>query len=157
MSRRPPGGDDASERRVPRRAPSKDAAMGNAPQTLDSARARHDALAALHAGAVDACRRAADMCARRMLRALGDHDGERMRLAMDGVEIFGATAGVVARRSPYAVSALQLCETVALGCATAFERDEAGDPIAQACRDCARACRALRTSVAPVRMHGTAA
>jgi len=157
MPRGSPSDDDASERRVPRRAPSEDAAMGIAPHSLDSARARLDALAALHAGAIDACRHAADTCARRMLRALGDHDSERMRLAMDGVEIFGATAGVVARRSPYAVSALQLCETVALGCATAFERDEADDPVVQACRDCARACRALRTSVAPVRMHGTAA
>ena len=131
--------------------------MADVPQSLDSARARHEALAALHASAVDACRRAVDACAQRMLRALGDHDDARMRLAMDGVEIFGATAGIVARRSPYAVSALQLCETVALGCATAFERDEAGDATARACRECARACRALRTSVAPVRMHGTAA
>ena len=131
--------------------------MADVPQSLESARARHERARALHASAVDACRHAVDACAQRMLRALGDHDDARMRLAMDGVEIFGATAGVVARRSPYAVSALQLCETVALGCATAFERDEAGDATARACRECARACRALRTSVAPVRMHGTAA
>ena len=131
--------------------------MSPAPISLDDARAVHDALASLHASAIDACRRAADACALLMLRGVGEHDDARVRLAMDGVEIFGATAGVVMRRSPYAVCALRLCETVALGCATAFERDEAGDATAQACRECARACRALRTSVAPVRMHGAAA
>ena len=39
----------------------------------------------------------------------------------------------------------------------AYPRDEAGDATAHACRECARACRALRTSVARVRMHGVAA
>lgn len=125
--------------------------------TLDDARARHDALAALHANAIDACRRAADACARLMLRGLGENDDAHVRLAMDAVEVFGTTAGVVTRRGPYAVCALALCETVALGCATAFERDASGNATAKACRDCARACRALRTSVAPVRMHGVAA
>ena len=131
--------------------------MSPAPTSLDAARARQEALETAHADAIDACRRAADACALRMLRGFGEDDAARVRLAMDGVEIFGATAGVVMRRSPYAVSALALCEAVALGCATAFERDAAGDATAQACRDCARACRALRTSVAPVRMHGAAA
>ena len=125
--------------------------------TLDEARARQDALAALHSAAIDACRRAADACARLMLRDMSEHADARARLAMDAVEIFGTTAGVVARRSPYAVCTLALCETVALGCATAFERDARGDATATACRECARACRALRTSVAPVRMHGVAA
>ena len=129
--------------------------------TLDDARARHEALAALHANAIDACRRAAHACAHRMLRDLGENADARARLAMDAVEIFGTTASVVTRRSPYVVCALALCETVALGCATAFEQDASGDAsggaTAQACRECARACRALRTSVAPVRMHGAAA
>ena len=131
--------------------------MTEARSSLDDARARHDALEALQAAAIDACKRAADACALRMMRGLGENADERVRLAMDGVEIFGATANVAMRRSPYAVCALALCETVALGCAHAFERDEAGDATAQACRECARACRALRTSVAPVRMHGVAA
>ena len=131
--------------------------MPDVPTSLSDARARNEALAILHTNAIDACRHAADACAMRMLRGLGENADERVRLAMDGVEIFGATAGVVMRRSPYAVCALQLCESVALGCATAFERDEAGDATAEACRECARACRALRTSVAPVRMHGAAA
>ncbi len=39
--------------------------------TLDHARARHDATALLHAAAIDACRRAVDACARRMLAATG--------------------------------------------------------------------------------------
>ncbi|HET9341192.1 MAG TPA: hypothetical protein VFQ55_19470 [Casimicrobiaceae bacterium] len=125
--------------------------------TLDDARARHDALAALHANAIDACRRAAHACAQRMLRDQGEEADARMRLAMDAVEIFGTTAGVATRRSPYVVCTLALCETVALGCALAFERDAEGDATARACRECARACRALRTSVAPVRMHGAAA
>ena len=126
--------------------------------SLDDARGRHEALAALHATAIDACRRAADACAQLMLRHVGDNADAHLRLAMDAVEIFGTTAGVVTRRSPYAVCSLALCETVALGCATAFERDASGgDATAQACRECARACRALRTSVAPVRMHGVAA
>jgi len=125
--------------------------------SLDDARARHEALAALHATAIDACRRAADACARLMLRHVGENADAHARLAMDAVEIFGTTAGVVTRRSPYAVCALALCETVALGCATAFERDPSGDATGEACRECARACRALRTSVAPVRMHGVAA
>jgi len=103
--------------------------------SLDDARGRHEALAALHATAIDACRRAADACAQLMLRHVGDNADAHLRLAMDA-----------------------LCETVALGCATAFERDASGgDATAQACRECARACRALRTSVAPVRMHGVAA
>ena len=131
--------------------------MTDALPSLDDARARHDALETLHAAAIDACKRAADACAHRMLRGLGENADERVRLAMDGVEIFGATANVVMRRSPYVVCALVLCETVALGCAHAFERDETGDATARACRECARACRALRTSVAPVRMHGVAA
>jgi hypothetical protein len=145
-------------RRVAVRRPFHgDDAMPDALPSLDDARARQDALAALHAAAIDACRNAADACAQRMLRCLGENADACVRLAMDGIEIFGSTANVVMRRSPYAVSALVLCETVALGCAHAFERDETGDATARACRECARACRALRTSVAPVRMHGVAA
>ena len=83
--------------------------MTNTLTSLDDARARHGALEALHAAAVDACRRAADACAKRMLRDLGDNADARVRLAMDGVEIFGATANVAMRRSPYAVCALALC------------------------------------------------
>ena len=125
--------------------------------TLDDARARRDALAALHSTAIDACRRAADACAHLMLRGMGDNADAHVRLAMDAVEIFGTTAGVLTRRSPNSLCALAACETVAPGCAKAFERDAAGDTTAQACRECVRACCALRTSVAPVRMHGAAA
>ena len=90
-----------------------------------------------------------------MLAATGRAEGadDRARLAMDGVEVFGATAGVLARSSPYATAALALAEALAEGCAIAFERDTGGDPVAHECRDCARACRALRTSVAPARLR----
>ena len=123
--------------------------------TLDEARARHDATARLHAAAIDACRRAADACARRMLASTGDAGGtdDRMRLAMDGVEVLGATAGVLARSSPHSTSALALAEAVAEGCAIAFDRGGGEDETARACRECARACRALRTSVAPARLR----
>lgn len=131
--------------------------MPDVPTSLDDARARQAAFASLHADAIDACRRAADACALRMLRDIGENADARVRLAMDGIEVFGATAGVVTRRGPYAMGALALCESVALGCAIAFERDEANDATAQACRECARACRALRTSVAPVRVQVAAA
>lgn len=119
--------------------------------TLDDARARHEAMAIAQSAAIDACRRAADACALRFLAATGDPDSdERVRLAMDGVEVFGATAGVLARRSPYATSTLALCEDVARGCAIAFEGDGRGEAVVAACRECARCCRALRTSVASV-------
>jgi hypothetical protein len=123
--------------------------------TLDHARARHDATALLRAAAIDACRRAVDACARRMLAATGTADDvdDRLRLAMDGVEVLGATAGMLARASPHATSALSLAESVAEGCAIAFERDGENDPTARACRECARSCRALRTSVAPARLR----
>ncbi len=123
--------------------------------TLDEARARQDAAASLHAAAVGACRRAADACARRMLAATGRAEGadDRARLAMDGVEVFGATAGVLERGSPYATAALALAETLAEGCAIAFDRDET----ARACRECARACGALRASVARARLRSAGA
>jgi len=123
--------------------------------TLDETRARRDATASLHAAAIDACRRAADACARRMLGATGGADGVdgRVRLAMDGVEVLGTTAGVLARSSPYSTAALALAEAVAEGCAIAFERDGESDEAVRACRECARSCRALRTSVAPARMR----
>ena len=121
--------------------------------TLDHARARHDATALLHAAAIDACRRAVDACARRMLAATGSPDDDRLCLAMDGVEVLGATAGVLARASPHSTSALSLAESVAEGCAIAFERDGEDDATARACRECARSCRALRTSVAPARLR----
>jgi hypothetical protein len=121
--------------------------------TLDHARARHDATALLHAAAIDACRRAVDACARRMLAATGTPDVDRLCLAMDGVEVLGATAGVLARASPHSTSALSLAESVAEGCAIAFERDGEDDATARACRECARSCRALRTSVAPARLR----
>src|SRR5436190_3595062 len=60
-------GDDArASRPAPR--PSGDDAMPDALPSLDDARARQDALAVLHAAAIDACRNAADACAQRMLR-----------------------------------------------------------------------------------------
>ena len=123
--------------------------------TLDHARVRHDATASLRAAAIDACRRAVDACARRMLAATGTPDDadDRLRLAMDGVEVLGATAGVLARASPHATSALSLAESVAEGCAIAFERDGENDATARACRECARSCRALRASVAPARLR----
>jgi len=123
--------------------------------TLDEARARHDATAFLHTAAIDACRRAVDACARRMLASTGGAEGidDRMRLAMDGVEVLGATAGMLARSSPHSTSALALAEAVAEGCAIAFDRDGDEDGTAGVCRECARACRTLRTSVAPARLR----
>ena len=84
--------------------------------TLEEAHARADDAASLHAAAIEACRRAADACARRMLAATGQAEGvdDRARLAMDGVEVFGATAGVLARSSPYATAALALAEALGL-------------------------------------------
>lgn len=127
--------------------------------TLDEARARQDAAASLHAAAVGACRRAADACAHRMLAATGRAEGadDRARLAMDGVEVFGATAGVLERASPYATAALAPAETLAEGCAIAFDRDGGRDETARACRDCARACGALRASVARARLRSAGA
>ena len=123
--------------------------------TVEEAHASADDAASLHAAAIEACRRAADACARRMLAATGQAEGvdDRARLAMDGVEVFGATAGMLARSSPYATAALALAEALAEGCAIAFDRDALGDSIARECRDCARACRALRASVAPARLR----
>jgi hypothetical protein len=140
-----------------RRVTAQEPAMPDVPTSLDEARARQSAQAALHAAAIAACRHAADACALRMLRDIGDNADASVRLAMDGVEVFGATAGLVARSGPYAMGALALCESVALGCAVAFERDGADDATARACRDCARACRALRSSVAPARVRLAAA
>ena len=79
--------------------------MPDVPTSLDDARVRQGALPTLHAAAIDACRRAADACALRMLRDIGDNADARIRLAMDGVEVFGATAGVVAGRKDIVRSA----------------------------------------------------
>ena len=84
-------------------------------------------------------------------------NGVELSRRMDGVEVFGATAGVLERASPYATAALALAETLAEGCAIAFERDGGRDETARACRDCARACGALRASVARARLRSAGA
>src|SRR5436190_1285811 len=106
--------------------------------------------------------RASDTVVRRMVGPKGPRRHRRAALATVLIRPTRAAARRAACERAHGCpvrshTALALCETVALGCAHAFERDEAGDATAHACRECARACRALRTSVARVRMHGVAA
>lgn len=121
----------------------------------EHAHPRPETHAAMRDAAAAACRAAAGACARTMLASTAGGEGadERMRLAMDGIEVFAMTAGVVGRSSPCAASALALAEALAEGCATAF----AGDEAAATCRECARRCRELRTSAAPARLRCVAA